>query len=558
MKNIFIKSNLLIFFFILILNTNNIWAQINWSWASSGGAGIEDYSLSIVDGIDFDENDNTYIIGGISSPAQIDTLTLNSFGNTNILIAKYDKYGNVIWAKTAGGKYGGVGRSIKYLDGYLYTCGTFWDTAYFDNHVLIGQSTIFRSTFVAKLDTNGNYIWLKQGTNPLFGYSACPAMAINSDSINNIYYSSFCNANSLLLDTIYTDNFNNITFFIVQLDTSGNINWVHYVESKPGGWCGQGVDMQIDNNNNVVYATSNARRDTSVVNTSIDYSNMLIGKLNSLGDVLWEYEIGDTTLSIWHGLPCAMSIDSNDNIYTCGHFINSFYIDTSNHDPGGSFVAKFNGQDGNIIYSKVFENLGFSNCDYDHYGNVIYSGTFSDSLEVGGITIYPYSPSSSCNMFVFSYDTSGTFNWVVSYGDYGDERIISSAANKNMYAIAGNFGDSLILGPYTLMSDTFNTNSSYFFVATQVKPEDTGIISIPNSDLSFKIYPNPTNSRIILESSNDLSQFTIEIYSFGSKLIKKIDQTNSNIIDVSNLKPGTYFISLKNKEIRVVKRFIKI
>jgi len=549
-------------FFILILFTSllciNSFAQINWTWASSGGAGVEDYSISTGNGIDFDENDNTYLIGGISSLAQIDTFTLNSYGETDILIAKYDKNGNVIWAKTAGGKYTDVGRSIKYLDGYLYVCGVFSDTVYFDNHVLIGPPpTIFRATFVAKLDTNGNYIWLKQGTNSPFGHSHYPIMSINSDSINNIYYSGFCNKDDQLLDTFSLDNLDYTAFFILQLDTAGNINWVHYVESKPGAWADQHIDMDIDNNNNVVYATSNARRDTST-GTNMDYSNMLIGKLNSFGDVLWEHEIGDTVLFVWYGLPYAMSIDSFGNLYTCGYFINSFYIDTSNHDTGDSFIAKFNGQNGNLIYSKTFENLGFYQCDYDLCGNVIYSGSFSDSIDLGGITLYPYSLSSISNMFIASYDTSGVLNWAVSYGYYGNERIHSSSINKKMHSIAGSFGDSLTLGQHTLIGDNFNTNSRYFFIATQIKPEDTGIISIPNSDLSFKIYPNPTSSNIIIETNGDLSQFTIEIYSFGSKLIRQYDNLTSNIIDVSDLISGTYFVSLRNEKIRVVKRFIKI
>ena len=85
----YITASLIVSIF-LFLQLNLTFAQINWTWAASGGKGINSYSNSQGCGIDFDENKNTYLVGTISTPAKVDALQLRSYGNSDVLIAKYD------------------------------------------------------------------------------------------------------------------------------------------------------------------------------------------------------------------------------------------------------------------------------------------------------------------------------------------------------------------------------------------------------------------------------------------------------------------------------------
>ena len=549
---------------ILFLQLNLTFAQINWTWAASGGRGINSYSYSLGCGIDFDENKNTYLVGTISTPAKVDTLQLYSYGNSDILIAKYDYSGNPIWAKTAGGINSDYATSVKYKDGFLYVCGIFYDTAHFDSQIIYDGYA--QSFFVAKINAiNGNYVWIRHGDYTNIGNAGMyKLLVINADNLNHVYLCGFCCKNAQLIDTVYTTSASNAAFFITQLDTSGNMNWIHFKKIGDGSaGCGnEGIDMTIDKNSNVIYTSSIKRTDTvSVSGTQSGYDNLLLGKINSAGIVYWEKEFGDTIHDLWYCIPNAISTDDNCNIYVSGIYMQSFILNPSAYSSGG-FISKFRSSDGSVVAATPYHsNNGstpwFTGCDYNYDGNIIYSGGFCGTVDFGGISLSPISSVYDCDNFIVSFDTTGILNWAARYGYYNWDDINASNSNGNMYAITGNFIDSLTLGPFSLYADTLQTNSRYFYIGTQIKDLHYDIISIPNTNLYFNIYPNPTSSYLIFETSDDFKKYSIDIYNISSKLIRHYSNPASNNLDVSELTPGIYFISLRSDKIVFVKSFIK-
>jgi hypothetical protein len=76
---------------------------------------------------------------------------------------------------------------------------------------------------------------------------------------------------------------------------------------------------------------------------------------------------------------------------------------------------------------------------------------------------------------------------------------------------------------------------------------------IDNPDIlsKIKVYPNPANDLIFIESSENLGELSLGLHNiFGQLLVpKRIIQTGKStleMIDVSDLKPGVYFIRLNN------------
>jgi hypothetical protein len=86
---------------------------------------------------------------------------------------------------------------------------------------------------------------------------------------------------------------------------------------------------------------------------------------------------------------------------------------------------------------------------------------------------------------------------------------------------------------------------------------------IISDKLELNIYPNPTSKNINISiSENNLKEYRWVIYNdLGSivnqsRTIKKSNIVNEKI-DVSNLKPGVYFISFISGEKVITEEFIK-
>jgi len=102
--------------------------------------------------VDFDPGPNTY------------TLSCASLGPWDVFVTKLNSLGNFIWAKSIGG----IGNEQSFSsdidkNGNIYTAGCYSGTVDFDpgigNYSL--TSSGWYDTFILKLDSNGNFVWVK-------------------------------------------------------------------------------------------------------------------------------------------------------------------------------------------------------------------------------------------------------------------------------------------------------------------------------------------------------------------------------------------------------------
>lgn len=82
-----------------------------------------------------------------------------------------------------------------------------------------------------------------------------------------------------------------------------------------------------------------------------------------------------------------------------------------------------------------------------------------------------------------------------------------------------------------------------------------GINEVENKEKEFRLFPNPTSSKLIFDNNN-LSIKEINIIDITGIKIKTIKQ-NLNAIDVSNLPSGIYFIQVITEDMIVTKKFVK-
>jgi hypothetical protein len=159
----------------------------NFIWAKQMGGLDEENGLSFVT----DNMGNVYSTGYFDATADFDPgigiydLTPNV--ERNIYISKLDSGGNFLWANQISGY--GYGRSVA-LDAMknVYVTGFFQGLTDFDSGpgVYYLDSPIPRADgFINKLDSNGNFIWVKQLVGN--GSSNSSGLSIIVDSYNNIY-----------------------------------------------------------------------------------------------------------------------------------------------------------------------------------------------------------------------------------------------------------------------------------------------------------------------------------------------------------------------------------
>jgi len=76
-------------------------------------------------------------------------------------------------------------------------------------------------------------------------------------------------------------------------------------------------------------------------------------------------------------------------------------------------------------------------------------------------------------------------------------------------------------------------------------------------DNNVFIYPNPANSILNFQVKNDITIDTVSVTDISGKQIFKSANTIDNVIDVSNLSSGVYFVTFTSDSNSVTKKFIK-
>ncbi|MBW8051260.1 MAG: T9SS type A sorting domain-containing protein [Cytophagales bacterium] len=192
----------------------------NCLWAIRGGLD------GIVNDLSFDNSGNIYLIVRVwasGSGGSFCNTPTNISGQYDIDIVKLDSIGNCIWNVTAGSSNSEWATGIV-TDGVgnSYLTGIFRDSVTFGNNYVISYGST--DIFIAKYDSNGNCIWVKN------------AGGTAADGDYNYGSIAFDNNGSIIIVGFYqgTANFGNNTIsssgltnlFVASYDTSGNFDWV--------------------------------------------------------------------------------------------------------------------------------------------------------------------------------------------------------------------------------------------------------------------------------------------------------------------------------------------
>lgn len=530
------------------------WSQTStWKWAKAIGSSDQDRAESIV----LDANGNVYTTGFFSGTVDFDpspssfNLTANS--SNDIFILKMDSAGNFIWAKSIVSS-DGAGSSIV-VDNWnnLYITGEFDNSADFDPGIGIYNLTAIGSPacFILKLDTAGNFKWVKKIDNSSTPSAYVHSMEIACDSAGNVFTVGFFRGTvDFDPDTgtqIITTSFNS-SGFILSLDSSGSFNWVTAIDGNTHLW-----DLTLDDAGNI-YSSGDFSGiidldpgiGTYYLSPSGSSVAVLVYKLNNTGDFVWANQFSGTGNSGGQGR--SIALDALNNVYCVGEFRN--IVD---FDPGSGtfdltsmgtdiFISKLD-SNGNFLWAKGmgdFNNDGATDVSIDNIGNANVAGHFGGAVDFdpGPGTCILYSTFN--DIFLFKLDSTGNFLGAVSSGG-GLNNMPHGLAidtSSNVYLTGSFDSPSITFGAFNLQ----NGNAGYhdIFIA---KIEDV-ITGIENAviDNKISIYPNPSSDQIKFLLPNKFKSGLFKLYNItGKSVFSFIYQSPDIILEKSVLASGIYF-----------------
>jgi len=218
----------------------------NELWSKSDGGGGAEGGLSI----STDASKNVLVTGYFQGAAAFGNDSIFGHGNVDVFIAKYDTYGNNIWAKSAIGP----GYDWNFGSGIAVDASNnIYITGYFQNSIVFGNDALGNSgqwsIFTAKYDSSGNALWGRSpgGTNNDYGNS------ISADSNGHIFVTGYFSSSYLNFGGIPVLNANvgYDDIFVVEYDAGGNSVWATGIGSTDNEF-GMGICASGGNN---VYVT---------------------------------------------------------------------------------------------------------------------------------------------------------------------------------------------------------------------------------------------------------------------------------------------------------------
>lgn len=474
------KRQILISFFMLFCVMLSA-QSVDWLWANGAGGSSSDRGRAIAT----DTAGNCYVTGTFIGTVNFGTTSLTSSGSDDIFIAKLDTFGNWIWVKRAGGADVDAGYGIATdATGNCYITGYFQGTAAFGGNSLVSSGA--SDIFIAKLDTNGNWLW----ANKAGGTGTDIGNAISTDADGNCFAAGYYQGTATFGDSSHTSN-GSYDVFIAGVDTNGNWLWA---KSAGGSSTDAAYGISSDADGNCYVTGSFMGTAAFGVNnlSSIGSSDIFIAKLDSDSDWQWTIRAGGTGSDTGNGI----ATDISGNCYVIGSFsATADFGSTSLTSAGGAeiIITKLD-PNGNWLWAKKAGGTG-ADTGYgvatDASGNCYITGFFSGTAAFGETNL---TSSGANEIFSSKLDTEGNWLWANRAGgsslDIG--YAIASDPSGNCY-ITGTILGTAAFGSISinpgLVNDIFIAKSGlpYPLITTDIQ----GVVDFANVYLETTSLPFP-------------------------------------------------------------------
>jgi hypothetical protein len=465
-------------------------------WINTFGGANGDYIQAVYT----DKTNYVYVSGEIESatantPISFpgSTVVLNAVADNDLVFAKYDLNGTLIWAKSEGSSNSEKALGVAADNsGNVYICGYYTNTTTINGTPITGAAG--RNIYVAKYDQNGVFQWFRDAGSA----GRDEAKAVRCDASGNVYvcgmYSKDCTFGSQVLAT-----YNNTSFwdaFLAKYDTNGNLQWV----KTGGGDVDDGAWSIVVDNQNSIYISGEFAAYAQFSGTailSVGEADTYVAKYNGNGDLQWIKRGGSNKVDRARG----MGTDGT-NIFITGQ-----YGGTATFGGAPSITAV----DTSDIYIAALDN----------------TGAFKWAMTIGG---------KADTVETLGYESG---NAVAAH---------SSGTNGAVYATGGlldggSFG-GITVSKHGTRTDAFVTKITW----------DPGMPGLPegindytnSSDIS--LYPNPGTGKYSITVKQNVPELKAEVFNCVGQLIKscEVNQSGSTTLDLSAQPSGVYLIQVND------------
>ncbi len=571
----------------------------HYLWAKGvGGVGTDEGR-----GIGVDPSGNIYTTGSFEVVVDFDPgpaqFIYTVFGGSakDIFLLKLDASGNFVWAKDIGGTNFEEPYDLKVdASGNCYMTGYFNGVADFDPSAstFTVNAGMWATAFVAKYNASGNFQWVYNTASTFYTFGFSVAVDFGGDVYATGLYSGTCDFDpGFLLDTI-SSNAASDDAFLVKLNSNGIFQW-----ARAFG----GIDLDFGrsvmmNTLGEVCVAGNFRGTVdfdpgplvNVLGGSSFFSDVFISSFSPTGSLNWARRIGGPGQD---NSQC-ISGDLSGSLYVTGCFSDSavfnYPFNTYTLQSQGVedlFVSKFSncasplgaingslsfcGQAGTTTYS-VLPVSGASGYTWTVPAGVsilsgqstnaitLNLGTLSGSFSVNAFNACSFNPPATANVSVFAVAqlTTSSSNTQICAG----ESVSLSVSGGQTYTWSTGQSGSLIVVSPTLAT-TYSVvgtgpggcEASKTFL--QRVSQCVGVEEKQAMDPSVRIYPNPTEGNIWIETPNTLSN--LKIYSPLGVLLGRQDalEAGVHVLDLNAFEKGMYVFEWesqgKRRQLKVLK-----
>ena len=457
---------------------------------SSGGTNFQDPF-----GVAIDNQENIFVSGYYSGTMTFPGTNFASKGLTDMFLAKYDRAGNFLWAKTGGGTTNDIAYAVATdSGGNAYVAGRFGRTATFDGVTLTSAGD--EEILLAKYDASGNLVWAKRAGGNSYDF----AKKLAVDESGNVYVAGGCRATSTF-GTLSIGTFATADAFLAKYDSNGNALWVQHWGSSSGYYC-DAHGMARDTNGNM-YLTGFYQSTMNVGATSLTNAggqDIFVMKVDSSGNPIWARRAGGSGNE--RGLD--ITADEAGNVFVTGFFDGPGSFGETNFSGDGSddaFIAKYDAS-GNFQWAKFGRSLNGDeghNVKCDSTGNVYLTGLFENVA-----TFSPWGMVSTGNddAFLAKYDTSGDLLMLRQVGSTNSDwgRALAINGNDSVYWVGG-FAGNVTFGDKGLTN--FGGMNIFLTRYDEIPPISAANLLVSSNRI---VLSWPTNfNGFVLQSSTNLN-----------------------------------------------------
>lgn len=519
----YIKISLLIVFLPILLSKNVQSCraqQIDWVKTVEGTFPDAAFAVKVI------SSNNVMIGGGFAG-------TIDFFGQTHfaqnksIFLAQFQSNSSPLWMKVFNCSGTSVVRAIEEDNRKnIIIAGDFSGTLNLGGIILSGSN----DAFIASLAPDGTVRWAYNAGGAGFDYGQ--DLLVFEE---HIYFTGyFAQELNIQGHSYYSPGTSDM--FLMKFDTLGDLKWVRY--SIGLGLC-NGLTLTNDRYNVFVGGMFSGRKiinQDTLSTFGSNFQDAYIASFDKSGNNVWMKQLGSPSGT---ERVEALATNSLNELYAAGTFDGILTVD--GHVLGGNddvFVVKFD-ENKQVQWVKAVTGAGTERiyamgCDI---ANEVYiCGSYSGTLTIGDSSKFS---AGLADIYVARLGTNGSTQRLISAGGFlNDDAYDMHISPYGEVYFTGYFGGNAQFGPYSV--NTLYPNDFDIYLA---KIHGSAITSVPPDDpsvISLSVFPNPTQSSVLLKSNDTYDSYMI-IDQLGRLVYAQTGMMNSPL-DVTHLNNGIYSI----------------